>query len=592
VEFRILGPLQVAGDDGTIEVPAGKPRALLVLLALHPNEPLSTDRIVDALWDGKPPASAGGIVQTYMSRLRRLLGNDRIQTVGRGYALAVQEGERDLDAVQLLRTQARGEEPGQAAETLRAALALFRGPPLQDVFDEEFAQVELRRLSELHDALVAERIDADLALGRHVDLVGELEARASYRPLDERVRSQLMIALYRCGRQSDALTAYQNIRRALAEIGLEPGEPLRALQRQILEHDPALAPAELSGPPAQTSLSTHHRLRGAMLAVVVGVLLLLLIAATSAVLLAFGGEPRKPRSVAVAANSVALIDPDRNVVVASVQVGNRPELIASGAGVVWVANVEDRTVSRIDARTLSVTATVGLGFEPTGMAARDDHVWVAGGYDHVLWRVDRDGTPRLKLRFKEQFGPLPPGYESGRAGVVIGEGALWLVHGDEVTRLDPVTGDVLATARAGGRWNSAIAVGDGAVWTGLEREGQNAVDIVDTRSVDRSGRVEFTAPPTGILFAEHSVWVAVRNMDALWQLDAVDRTLVRTLPIGDYPEGLAYLDGSVWVSNGKDAVVRRLNPGTGEVEAIIDVGHTLEGIAAGNGHLWVTVRAP
>jgi YVTN family beta-propeller protein len=594
VEFRLLGPLQVTGGDSTFRIPAGKPRALLVLLALHPNEPLSTDRIVEALWDGRPPASAAGIVQTYVSRLRRLLGDDRIQTVGRGYALVVEEGERDLDAVERLRARARGEEPGQAAETLRTALALFRGRPLLDVVDEDFALVEVRRLSELHDALVAERIDADLALSRHADLVGELEALASYRPLDERVRGQLMLALYRFGRQSEALAAYQNIRRALAEIGLEPGEPLRALQRQILEHDPALAPPELAArdePSAPSSVIARRRLPGAVLPVAAG-LVLVLAAAASASLLAFGGDARKTRSVPVSANSVAVIDPERNTVVANIPVGNRPEHVAVGAGAVWVANVEDRTISRIDPATFSVTATVGLGFEPTGIAATAAHLWVAGGYDHALWRIDRDGLPRLKLNFSERIGPLPAGYERGEAGVAVGEGALWLVHGEEVTKLDPVSGAVRATARVGGRWNSSIAVANGAVWTALDRGGEYAVESVDARSPVRTGRVDLISFASEILAAAHSVWVAVRNADAVWQLDGDDRTLVRTLPVGDYPESLSFLDGSLWVSNGKDAVVRRLQPGTGEVEEIIPVGHILEGIAAGSRHLWVTVRGP
>ena len=239
MEFRLLGPLEVAGERGPLVVPAGKPRALLVLLALHANEAVSTERVVDALWGESPPASAAAVVQTYVSRFRKLLGEERIETVGHGYRLRLSTGERDVDQVEILRARSRTESPVVAATSLREAIALFRGQALADVVNLEFAHAEARRLEELHDALVIERIEADLAAGRHRDLVAELEALAALRPVDERLCGLLMLALYRSGRQADALAAYQDARHALTdELGLEPSEELRALQRRILEHDP------------------------------------------------------------------------------------------------------------------------------------------------------------------------------------------------------------------------------------------------------------------------------------------------------------------------------------------------------------------
>src|SRR5262245_47430352 len=223
MELRLLGSLEIDTGNGRVSVPAGKPRSLLVLLALHPNESVGSDQIVDALWDGSSPSSATAIVQTYVSRLRKILGDGRIETVGHGYRLVLADGERDIDHVESLRERSGTEPPARAAQTLREAIACFRGQPLADVAREEFAQAELRRLEELRAALVADRIEADLRAGKHAELVGELEGLVTRRPLDERLRGLLILALYRSGRQAEALAAYQDARRTLKdELGLEP----------------------------------------------------------------------------------------------------------------------------------------------------------------------------------------------------------------------------------------------------------------------------------------------------------------------------------------------------------------------------------
>ena len=177
MELRLLGALDIDTGNGHVSVPAGKPRSLLILLALHPNESVSSDRIVDALWGERPPASATAIVQTYVSRLRRALGDGRIETVGHGYRLVLEDGGRDVDRVEALRERAATEPPPEAARSLRDALSLFRGQPLADVAREEFAQADLRRLEELRATLLADRIDADLQRVKHADVLAELEGR-------------------------------------------------------------------------------------------------------------------------------------------------------------------------------------------------------------------------------------------------------------------------------------------------------------------------------------------------------------------------------------------------------------------------------
>jgi len=245
-EFRILGPLDVRENGHAIEVGGGKQRALFALLLVGGGKSISTDRLIDALWGEKAPASAVSSLHAYVSRLRSALGSDRLVRSGHGYQLVVHPDELDVDRFERLlvsgRDLLRAGEVEAAAETLRTALALWRGPPLADLTYETFATDEIARLEELRLDALAERIQADLALGRAQQIVPELEALVRQNPLRERLRGQLMLALYRSGRQAEALETYQRARRDLVEeLGIEPSEELRELQQSILRQDAALA---------------------------------------------------------------------------------------------------------------------------------------------------------------------------------------------------------------------------------------------------------------------------------------------------------------------------------------------------------------
>jgi DNA-binding SARP family transcriptional activator len=240
--FRLLGPLEVAEQDRTLVLGGVKPRAVLALLLLHANEVVASERLIGELWGEAPPATVAKSVQSYVMRLRRELGAERLSTRPPGYVLHVAPDELDLAVFERLRAEARRAEPARAAAKLREALLLWRGPPLADLAYEPFAQTEIARLEELRLAALEDRIDADLACGRHADLVGELEALIVEYPLRERLRAQLMLALYRSGRQAEALHAYRTARGELMdELGLEPGEELRRLEQAILQQDPELA---------------------------------------------------------------------------------------------------------------------------------------------------------------------------------------------------------------------------------------------------------------------------------------------------------------------------------------------------------------
>ena len=246
MEYRILGPLLVSRDGEQVTLDGRRNKELLSLLLLRANEVVSADRLVEDLWSDTPPAVPRKAVQVYVARLRKALGEDVLETSGAGYVLRVHDGELDVWRFEALvdqgcRTLGAG-DPARAATFLRHALALWHGPALADVMYEAFAQAEAARLEELRLRCLETRIDADLALGRHADVVGELELLADQHGDRERLRTQLMLALYRSGRQEEALDVYRRTRRRLMdELGIEPGPDLRQLENAILAHDPRLA---------------------------------------------------------------------------------------------------------------------------------------------------------------------------------------------------------------------------------------------------------------------------------------------------------------------------------------------------------------
>ncbi|GHE89946.1 hypothetical protein GCM10017786_22690 [Amycolatopsis deserti] len=241
MEFRILGPLEVRDTGELVPLPRGRGRALLALLVVHAGQVVATDRLTDELWQGNPPPTAGTALQGLVSNLRKRLGGALIRTRPPGYALTAAAADIDANRFRVLVDAAAGAGPRERADLLRRALRLWRGPVLAEFRAQPFAQPAIAALDELRLSALEERIGADLALGRHPELVGELEALVEAHPLRERLRGQLMLALYRTGRQVEALGVYRAARSTLAEeLGLEPGPGLRGLEVAILRQDPAL----------------------------------------------------------------------------------------------------------------------------------------------------------------------------------------------------------------------------------------------------------------------------------------------------------------------------------------------------------------
>ena len=241
-EFRILGPLEVEGGSGQVALGGQKQRALLAALLLEAGRVVATERLVDLVWGEEAPKTATTSLQNSISRLRRELGPDVLETRAPGYVLRVGPEQVDARRFELLLRDARRAEPAARRELLQRALELWRGAALADFTFEQFAQAEIRRLEELRLVAQEERIDADLELGRHGDVVGELEALRGAHPLRETLSRQLMLALYRSGRQAEALDVYQDARtRFVEELGIEPGPELKQLQAEILRHEAGLS---------------------------------------------------------------------------------------------------------------------------------------------------------------------------------------------------------------------------------------------------------------------------------------------------------------------------------------------------------------
>ena len=372
MEFRILGPLEVVDEERPVVLQRGKQLALLAYLLLHPNELVSADRLIDALWGERPPPTAAKILQNAVSQLRRALGEDRLVTQAPGYRFRLEQGELDLHRFEQLAQE--GRQKGDA-RVLRDALAIWRGEPLANLRDEPFAQDAGRQLEEARLSVLEDRIDADLAAGRDAVLVPELEQMIAREPLRERPYGQLMLALYRDGRQADALETYQRARKMLSqEVGLEPGPQLQELERRMLNQDPALEPR-----PASTAISSSQRQRRRL--VLAGAALVGLAALALGLVLTTGDA----KSPVVIPDSLVKIDPKTNKVVDVIGVGRLPVATALGGDFVWVVNVGDSTLTRVDSNS-GDTRTIGGLNNPAGITGDGNgNVWVTTAtYESVI----------------------------------------------------------------------------------------------------------------------------------------------------------------------------------------------------------------
>ena len=556
MDFKLLGPLEVWDGGRPLSVGGTKQRALLAILLLHANEVVSRDLLIDELWGARPPARAAHTLETYVSRLRKALhadhaGEPLIVTRPPGYLLRVEHGQLDLHRFEQLLEEGRRalatHAPERAATKLREALAVWRGRPLADLEFEDFARVEIDRLEELRLQAVEERIEAELALGRHEAAVPELETLVAQHPLRERLRGQLMLALYRSGRQAEALQVYRESRGYFVEeLGLEPGPGLQAIERAILRQDDVLAvpdgggvataaPPPSAPPPDDEPKpgppSRPWRERPLLAGGIVAGAALVAVAVAVAVVLRHSGNATGTGG------------------------GNRLELLGAGG---------------------RSSHSVALEATPTRVAAGFGSFWVTSSDGQTVSEIDPD---QQVVRDTIHVG-------SGPAGVAVGSGAVWVANtlSGTISRIDPGTRSVVQTIPLGAR-PADVAVGNASVWVAVPSS--NGIVQIDATTGRVVKTVHLDVPPTVLVFGGGVLWAASESGRTLARIDPGSDAVTQTVPVGGGPAALAYGDGAVWVANSLDGTVSRIDPARAVVDATVAVGNGPHALAVGRTGIWV-----
>jgi DNA-binding SARP family transcriptional activator len=598
MEFRLLGPLEVADGRGEVAVGGGRRRALLAILLVHRNEVVPADRLIDELWDGSPPASANKALQVHVSQLRKDLGSNgtSLRTRAGGYVLEVEPASIDVARFEQHvrdgeRARADGRD-GDAADRLREGLQLWRGPPLVDFAYAGFAQDEIARLDELRLAALEERIEADLALGRHRQVVAELESLVAANPLRERLRGQLMLALHRCGRQADALDAYRHGRRqSVEELGLEPGAGLRHLQDRILADDPGLA-----APPAPS------RPRAAARRAPIAIFLAGLVLVAVAVVLVLRDRAEEPAPIAAAlhnaANSAVGLDPQTGRADFALPLPGRPTDLAADGERLFAVSVTSSALTVIDGRARRLDGTIPLprGLRPAAVAVAGDAVWIADTRQGLAVRMDA-GYERIAAR---ATWPRASRREVlGRSGldptaIAVQRGAAWITDGSP--RLVRVDGTGAVTRTDAGHPLDGVAAGLGALWA-ISRNDATLVriDPANGRVTDEVRLVGHpgseTPAPIALTVAGSAVWVLNANTATVTRVDAASLAVTQTISIAleSSPRDIEAGAGAVWVSS-FDGTVTRLPTGPGDPRSTF-LAASLIGIAGSPDRVWAAAIA-
>jgi ABC-type transport system substrate-binding protein/DNA-binding SARP family transcriptional activator len=607
--FGVLGPLEVWLDGALVRVGGPRQRALLGLLLCHANRVVSRDQLIEELLGDQPAATADRMLRVQVSRLRKALGDvngdgqPRLQARPPGYLLHVADGELDLNVfeqqVAAGRQALADGNPGRAAGLLREAESLWRGRPLADLESEPFAGLEARRLETLRIHAVEDRIDTELALGRHAVVCPELEQLVTEHPMRERLRGQLMVALYRCGRQADALQTYQEGRSLLVEeLAVEPGPQLRKLQLAVLEQDPALdlpppaarqdareaissadvspdvaadQPGVAADPPAASrpgpGTTPRPRLRRVTLAL-----------GTATVLAALALVPLSRHQTAqtpLNGNLVALVSASDGAVRATVPLQAPPAGVAAAAGSVWVAEPGAGLVARIDPERRAVEATIPVGTRPTRVVAADGQVWVLDQSDRTLARIDPQ-TDTVAQTI------APAGQPSD---ILLSAGSLWVASWADgsVLRIDPGTGRTRSVVRTGGNPTGLAAAG-GGVW--VTTGGSGLLARIDARTGQVTSRIRISDAPAAVVAGASGIWVLSPLDATVSRVDPRRHAATATIALGGQPAALAESGGSIWTGDRADGTLLRLAPGN-DVVTRFALGGRVSALAAARGGLWV-----
>jgi DNA-binding SARP family transcriptional activator len=594
LEFRLLGTLE-AGELDTAALGSRKQRALLAYLLLHRNEAVPRDALVDALWPDDPPASAAHSLDVYASGLRKSLGADGLLEA-RGGALRLRVDDDAVDVARFERFVDAAHQADSPTERLAAidqALALWRGRALADLGDEPFVGQERERLEEQRLVAVEERFDTLLALGRHGEAAPLLQSIVSEHPLRERPRRLLMLALYRAGRQADALEVYQAYRRLLRdELGLDPSPELRELEAAILRHAPSLASPVAAG---SAPVLVWQRRRRALL---LGAAAVAVVAGTALVVLVLtGGKSKTPT---VPHLSAAAIDPASGRPIAVLPLHGQP-IAALGTGdTIWIANSTDRTLTQIDDRSMTVVSTIGLPSQPTALAFGAGRIWIASlDTKHSLSAVDpRSGDVLFSIPLRQPgLGRFGVGRWTGASDVVFAHGSVWATVGvSGLLRLSP-QGKVLHSYVVGPE-PLAVTAGPSTVWVALIGPGQlRAVDPFSNSVGDaiqvgnmQDGSESRLALHCTIAAAGNSIWAPAYYAPGVWHIDALHQRVIGVVQTGGSPCTVAIGLGKVWVANPNAEELDEIDPVTEAIVRRIAIAAPPSSVAVGRTHVWVTTN--
>jgi YVTN family beta-propeller protein len=596
LEFRVLGPLEVRRDGAPITLGGAQQRAILAVLVTQAEASVSVDRVADSLWGAHPPAGFVASVQTYVFRLRELLEPGRARgapaqvlvTEAGGYRLHLDGHGHDAArfeelAAQGMRALERG-DPAEAQRRFDRALALWRGGVLSDLTTYAFVEPYAARLEELRLTVLECRAEAELALGRHDAVLPELRDLVAQHPLRERLRSKLMLALYRSGRQSEALGAYQDLRTLLREdLGVDPSQPVQDLHLAILAHGPGLEATPPATPPhtspptgaTATDIVSGGPKRGrwspARLATAVVVTVALVVAGTT---VAMRLHAKSVAAVALSANSVGEISPD-GVVTAAIPVGTNPQGLVYGAGSLWVANHSDESVWRLDPRTHAVMQRIGVGLSPEALSITPTDVWVANSGEGTVSRINVESMTVTRII---SVGTQPRAIAADAHDVWVA------LSGDNtIRRIDPRTNAVGPPIPVG-NGPDGIALDGSTAWVANGRDG--TVLHIDTRTREQvSSPIHVGAGPRGIVVSGNDVWVANQLST---NVSRIDRTTwnSHTIEVGDGPGFVAAGRGGIWVSAQYSGRISRINPHTESVSAYA-LADSPRGLATHDDRVWV-----
>src|SRR6266540_1216895 len=444
--------------------------------------------------------------------------------------------------------------PDHALQKLSDALSLWRGPPLGDLAFQPFAQVEVERLEELRLAGLEERIEAELGLGRNAALVPELQALVVQHPLRERLRGQLMLALYRSGRQAEALQVYREARAYFVEeLGLEPGPSLRTIEQAILRQEAvldvpqpdagavavAVAVTSPSPSPLEKTPITPEMIHARRRVPVIG-LVAAAIAITAAVAIPLVVRDSDVRLAHAQGNALGSVSTRGGELGGSVALPAAPTRMASGLGSLWVTQFDDHSLERVDPRDHAVQQTIRVGSGPSGVVAGAGAVWVANSLD---------GT---------------------------------------VSRIDPATDRVVQVVRVGGR-PSEVAFAGGSVW--VASGGTQTVSELSAITGRLLRTIDLPGDPSGLAVGAGALWVANSLDGTVTRVDPARDSVVATIPVGDGPHAIAAAAGKVWVGNEFGGNLSRVDPRNGIVDRTIAVGGRPAALTTAAGVVWFAVRA-